>query len=242
MKGEIDHAVEVTSIRSGQVEQFLAASRRHEFPGQGLVRSWMLYLPPSTNLNQMATRGTQVVDALRVLEDADEPGFRFADSGIVYPLRERELTVGAALSALKLLGVVGAEPFTGRTAPAVHLSADIADTGDSDFVAAVQAELAKVDNRRKLATSGAARRHLAVVIDFIGRLDLMPARFDALPSAIPSFPAEITDLWVLWPSHGAPAWSCSAAGWRLWPAPTVVRGDDRPRRMASPRMRRTASG
>lgn len=245
VEGEADHAVEVTSIRFGQVEEFLAASRRHDIPGHGLVRSWMLYMPPSTNANQMAARGRQVVDALRVLEDADEPGFRFADSGVVYPLRQRALTVGGALSTLKSLGVVGAEPFTARSSPAVHLSADIDDTSDSDFVAAVEAELGKIDNRRKLAASDAAHRHLAVVVDFIGRLDLMPARFDALPSTVPNFPAEITHLWVLWPSRGAAAWSCSTVGWRLWPVPTVESGDDPPRGWvahARTALRKTTSG
>jgi hypothetical protein len=93
---------------------------------------------------------------------------------------------------------------------------DSAMLSSDQVVSAVQQEVVKVDNRRKLGRSDAAQRHLFVHIAYRSYPAHEAMRACGLPTKALILPPEVTHVWVARAFSDAELllWSFDAKGWR----------------------------
>jgi hypothetical protein len=100
---------------------------------------------------------------------------------------------------------------------AIATPADGGTLSSDSILGAVEHELHKPDNRRKLGASRARERHLAVYLDDLGYLPQASMRHGLIPDA-PAMPPETTHLWVITNVGREPEYLVwrfdSATGWK----------------------------
>jgi hypothetical protein len=95
---------------------------------------------------------------------------------------------------------------------------DSAMLSSDQVVSAVEHEAGKQDNRRKLARSTAAQRHLFVHIAYHAYPAYEAMRAGALPVTNLTLPSEITHVWVARYVDDSTflLWAFDARGWRSY--------------------------
>ncbi len=183
-------AVEVTSA-ADQPRKSLIASMAdgrkggYDVPAAKCRSSWLVELLPDASVNRVRR---DIDEYLAAVESDRLTGFTESDVSR-YPSVER---------VVRELRVDSAWPWPSRHPRVIRINPPT-DSGwldSGDVRTAVETEALKDDNRRKLAKSGAAERHLFVYLDPTSSAARVALVNNRVPNGAPAIPEEVTHVWA----------------------------------------------
>lgn len=182
-------AVEVTAAVDETMARINGAIRNKRRGGSVIKaavcrKSWMIFPARGASINYIRANADQ---QLRKLEQEGIDSF-YCVSG---PLSVRDVCSG--------LRVTGGGVISSETEPMILIASPIdgGAVGPSVAIAAGESEAWKYDNRAKLGSAKAVERHLVVYIGASNGLAWTALTSFAPPSALPTIPDEITNIWLI---------------------------------------------
>ena len=219
LAGRPDEPLEVTWFAREPVLRTRARLREGDRLAPSLARSWLVDVPSEGEAGAYDARRFRR-EAEPAIAELERAGYECFDTAQWF----RDARVKPALLALAALGCnfgFSSEPEAGGGARIHPVSSD-GGRVDRDLVpAAVEAEAAKADNRRKLqAPADALRRHLLVYIDSSTGVTFSAASHGDM-GRLPVLPDPITTAWVA--GGGGSLFVCTPPGaWEEYRVPLDV--------------------
>jgi hypothetical protein len=215
-------AVEVTMAADAELVEFLKLvhARGGRWIAPQITGGWRVMVLPAARVKRLVT---ELPTLLGNLESAG-----------VIEFSNRTSTPSGLATVAHDLGVVSARQADTRFPGSIYVLAELpmeqtsgwaAPTGDavSTWISQWIGERSQADNLRKLQRSGAAERHLFVIVPGLestapfGVNDLLMRTGAPLPASPPVLPAEVTHVWIMgvWQSGQGFRWSPDN-GWQTF--------------------------